>query len=68
MAAPICSCGNNSFEVAVDKVLFSKCKARLVICSKCGLVQGVTDNVDIAKLLKEQTALIVNSLKKPKKD
>ena len=67
MASPKCSCGSTDFEVAIDKVAFSKSKARLVMCSKCGLVHGVTDNIDITKMLKEQAAFIINSIK-PKKD
>jgi hypothetical protein len=68
MPSPNCPCGSKSFEVAIDKIAFSKSNARLVICSGCGLVYGVTENIDIAKLLKEQGAAIVNSFKKPKKD
>ena len=64
MPSPKCSCESTNFEVAIDKIAFSKNKARLVICSKCGLPYGAVNNIDIAEMFQAQNQYLAKLSKK----
>ena len=64
MKEPICSCGKNSFEVSLNKAAFSKNDAKMVVCSSCGLVYGVVNNIEIDNYFKTINEKIIKLDKK----
>jgi len=66
MVDPKCTCGANDFKVATvgSRISSSKNKAKLVICSQCGLIYGAVNNIDIEALFRQQNEILVKLGKK----